>query len=210
MIKTTKTARTAPTHPAAAALGQCLLSIREALLLSRPQLDSKLGVPATSIKNWELGYRECPMAMAAALLEFVRPEQQVQYLRWFLGDVKLSPRQEDFESMHALNPYTSGFDTLKTRAANGIKALRVAAEYSRPRWAELLDLESSVNVKNYELGYRTTTFELLCRVFECAERSDQAVLWIRFILLGKSTSSTPELSLALQLKSQKLKTAQAA
>ncbi len=210
MIKTTKTARTAPTHPAAAALGQRLSDIREALCLTRPKLDSKLGVPATSIKNWELGYRECPMAMAAALLEFVKPELQPQYLRWFLGDIRLTPQAEDFVPMHALNPYTSGFDALKKRAADGIKVLRVAAEYSRPRWAELLDLESSVNVKSYELGYRTTTFELLCRVFESADRSDQAVLWIRYILLGKSTSSAPAELLAEQLKYQKLKAAQAA
>lgn len=210
MIKTTKTARTAPTHPAAAALGQRLSDIREALCFTRPKLDSKLGVPATSIKNWELGYRECPMAMAAALLEFVKPELQPQYLRWFLGDIRLTPQAEDFVPMHALNPYTSGFDALKKRARHGIKVLRVAAEYSRPRWAELLDLESSVNVKSYELGQRTTTFELLCRVFESADRSDQAVQWIRYILLGKPVVQYQVEALARQLAAKKNQVVQAA
>lgn len=210
MIKTTKTARTAPTHPAAAALGQRLSDIREALCFTRPKLDSKLGVPATSIKNWELGYRECPMAMAAALLEFVKPELQPQYLRWFLGDIRLTPQAEDFVPMHALNPYTSGFDALKKRARHGIKVLRVAAKYSRPRWAELLDLESSVNVKSYELGQRTTTFELLCRVFESADRSDQAVQWIRYILLGKPVVQYQVEALARQLAAKKDQVAQVA
>lgn len=210
MIKTTKTARTAPTHPAAVFMGQRLLEIREALCYTRPVLDSKLGIPATSIKNWELGYRECPMACAAALLAFVRPEQQMRYLRWFLGDLRMDPRPEDFEPMNALNPYTNGFDELKRRAADGIKRLRVAAEYARPAWADLLDLETSVNVKNYELGYRTTTFELLCRIFEAAQRSDHAVLWIRYILLGKSVDNTPELALAKQLRTQRALSAQAA
>ena len=111
---------------------------------------------------------------------------------------------------HALNTSQAIIDfNLVGTFGFRLRMIRELVEMSRPKFADLLQTPPTT-LKNYELGYRTTTFELLCRVFEYAERSDHAVLWIRYILLGKSTSSAPAELLAEQLKYQKLKTAQAA
>lgn len=65
----------APVKPKAAIDGTLsrlrLRQIRELHLASRPLFASVLGVPPTTLKNWELGYREMPLMLAQRIAKHV-------------------------------------------------------------------------------------------------------------------------------------------
>ncbi len=70
-------------------VGQKIRQIRETVGLSRPKFAELLSVPPTTLKNYELGYREVGGAFLVAL---ARHEQFHQFTLWLLSD-KTSPEQ---------------------------------------------------------------------------------------------------------------------
>ena len=64
-------------------VGQKIRIIRESMGLSRPKFAELLGVPPTTLKNYELGYREVGGAFLVAL---ARQEQLHKFTLWLLSD----------------------------------------------------------------------------------------------------------------------------
>jgi len=64
-------------------VGQKIRLIRETVGLSRPKFAELLGVPPTTLKNYELGYREVGGAFLVAL---ARQEQLHRFTLWLLSD----------------------------------------------------------------------------------------------------------------------------
>ncbi|NLJ91550.1 MAG: helix-turn-helix transcriptional regulator [Aeromonadales bacterium] len=65
------------------AIGKKVRQIREAMGLSRPKFAELLQVPPTTLKNYELGYREVGGAFLVALAQ--HPELH-QYTLWLLAN----------------------------------------------------------------------------------------------------------------------------
>lgn len=68
-------------------VGQKIRHIRETLGLSRPKFAELLGVPPTTLKNYELGYREVGGAFLVAL---AHQEELHKFTLWLLSD-KIAP-----------------------------------------------------------------------------------------------------------------------
>lgn len=68
-------------------VGQKIRHIRETMGLSRPKFAELLGVPPTTLKNYELGYREVGGAFLVAL---AHQEQLHKFTLWLLSD-KIAP-----------------------------------------------------------------------------------------------------------------------
>ena len=68
-------------------VGQKIRHIRETLGLSRPKFAELLGVPPTTLKNYELGYREVGGAFLVAL---AHQEELHKFTLWLLLD-KIAP-----------------------------------------------------------------------------------------------------------------------
>ena len=68
-------------------VGQKIRHIRETMGLSRPKFAELLGVPPTTLKNYELGYREVGGAFLVAL---AHQEQLLKFTLWLLSD-KIAP-----------------------------------------------------------------------------------------------------------------------
>ena len=68
-------------------VGQKIRHIRETMGLSRPKFAELLGVPPTTLKNYELGYREVGGAFLVAL---AHQEQLRKFTLWLLSD-KIAP-----------------------------------------------------------------------------------------------------------------------
>ena len=68
-------------------VGQKIRHIRETMGLSRPKFAELLGVPPTTLKNYELGYREVGGAFLVAL---AHQEQLHKFNLWLLSD-KIAP-----------------------------------------------------------------------------------------------------------------------
>ena len=68
-------------------VGQKIRHIRESMGLSRPKFAELLGVPPTTLKNYELGYREVGGAFLVAL---AHQEQLHKFTLWLLSD-KIAP-----------------------------------------------------------------------------------------------------------------------
>ena len=64
-------------------VGQKIRHIRETVGLSRPKFAELLGVPPTTLKNYELGYREVGGAFLVAM---ARHNQLHQFTLWLLSD----------------------------------------------------------------------------------------------------------------------------
>ena len=64
-------------------VGQKIRQIRETVGLSRPKFAELLGVPPTTLKNYELGYREVGGAFLVALAHHA---QLHQFTLWLLAD----------------------------------------------------------------------------------------------------------------------------
>lgn len=64
-------------------VGQKIRQIRETIGLSRPKFAELIGVPPTTLKNYELGYREVGGAFLVALAHH---EQLHQFTLWLLSD----------------------------------------------------------------------------------------------------------------------------
>ena len=68
-------------------IGQKIRQIREAIGLSRPKFATLLGVPPTTLKNYELGYREVGGSFLIALSS--HPELH-KFTLWLLADKPVS------------------------------------------------------------------------------------------------------------------------
>ena len=68
-------------------VGQKIRQIREVIGLSRPKFAELLSVPPTTLKNYELGYREVGGAFLVALASH---PQLHQFTLWLLSD-KIAP-----------------------------------------------------------------------------------------------------------------------
>ena len=68
-------------------VGQKIRHIRETMGLSRPKFAELLGVPPTTLKNYELGYREVGGAFLVAL---AHQGQLHKFTLWLLSD-KIAP-----------------------------------------------------------------------------------------------------------------------
>jgi putative transcriptional regulator len=68
-------------------VGQKIRHIRETMGLSRPKFAELLGVPPTTLKNYELGYREVG---GAFLVSLAHQEQLHKFTLWLLSD-KIAP-----------------------------------------------------------------------------------------------------------------------
>ena len=68
-------------------VGQKIRHIRETMGLSRPKFAELLGVPPTTLKNYELGYREVGGSFLVAL---AHQEQLHLFTLWLLSD-KIAP-----------------------------------------------------------------------------------------------------------------------
>ncbi len=66
-------------------VGKKIRQIREAVGLSRPKFAELLGVPPTTLKNYELGYREVGGAFLVALAHHAELHQ---FTLWLLSDKK--------------------------------------------------------------------------------------------------------------------------
>ena len=64
-------------------VGQKIRQIREVIGLSRPKFAELLSVPPTTIKNYELGYREVG---GAFLVSMASHPQLHQFTLWLLSD----------------------------------------------------------------------------------------------------------------------------
>ena len=70
-------------------VGQKIRQIREVIGLSRPKFAELLSVPPTTLKNYELGYRE----VGGAFLVAVASHPQLhQFTLWLLSD-KIAPEE---------------------------------------------------------------------------------------------------------------------
>ncbi|PSJ46854.1 helix-turn-helix domain-containing protein [Zobellella taiwanensis] len=70
-------------NPDTSLVGKKIRQIREAMGLSRPKFAELLQVPPTTLKNYELGYREVGGAFLVALAQ--HPELH-RYTLWLLSD----------------------------------------------------------------------------------------------------------------------------
>ncbi|AEY02219.1 transcriptional protein [Oceanimonas sp. GK1] len=70
-------------NPDTSLVGKKIRQIREAMGLSRPKFAELLQVPPTTLKNYELGYREVGGAFLVALSQ--HPELH-KYTLWLLSD----------------------------------------------------------------------------------------------------------------------------
>ncbi|MGO1247485.1 MAG: helix-turn-helix domain-containing protein [Oceanisphaera sp.] len=70
-------------NPNTSLVGKKIRKIREVMGLSRPKFAELLQVPPTTLKNYELGYREVGGAFLVALAQ--HPELH-QYTLWLLTD----------------------------------------------------------------------------------------------------------------------------
>lgn len=64
-------------------VGQKIRLIRETMGLSRPKFAELLGVPPTTLKNYELGYREVG---GAFLVTLAHQDLLYKYTLWLLSD----------------------------------------------------------------------------------------------------------------------------
>ncbi|MBL1378220.1 helix-turn-helix domain-containing protein [Zobellella iuensis] len=84
-------------NPDTSLVGKKIRQIREAMGLSRPKFAELLQVPPTTLKNYELGYREVGGAFLVALAQ--HPELH-KFTLWLLSDKTLesagqvSPEQD--------------------------------------------------------------------------------------------------------------------
>ncbi|MCD8548190.1 MAG: helix-turn-helix domain-containing protein [Aeromonadaceae bacterium] len=74
-------------NPSNLSVGQKIRQIRETIGLSRPKFAELLGVPPTTLKNYELGYREVG---GAFLVSLAHQEQLHPFTLWLLAD-KVAP-----------------------------------------------------------------------------------------------------------------------
>lgn len=83
-------------NPDTSLVGKKIRQIREAMGLSRPKFAELLQVPPTTLKNYELGYREVGGAFLVALAQ--HPELH-RFTLWLLSDTiiesvgQVSPEQ---------------------------------------------------------------------------------------------------------------------
>ncbi|PSJ45776.1 transcriptional regulator [Zobellella endophytica] len=70
-------------NPDTSLVGKKIRQIREAMGLSRPKFAELLQVPPTTLKNYELGYREVGGAFLVALAQ--HPELH-KFTLWLLSD----------------------------------------------------------------------------------------------------------------------------
>lgn len=70
-------------NPDTSLVGKKIRQIREAMGLSRPKFAELLQVPPTTLKNYELGYREVGGAFLVALAQ--HPELH-RFTLWLLSD----------------------------------------------------------------------------------------------------------------------------
>lgn len=62
-------------------LGQRIRTVRESMEMSRPDFAAMLGIPETTLKNYELGYRTAvPASLLLALLHNKRTAEYSDYL----------------------------------------------------------------------------------------------------------------------------------
>jgi putative transcriptional regulator len=73
-------------NPDTSLVGKKIRQIREAMGLSRPKFAELLQVPPTTLKNYELGYREVGGAFLVALAQ--HPELH-RYTLWLLSDTTI-------------------------------------------------------------------------------------------------------------------------
>lgn len=73
-------------NPDTSLVGKKIRQIREAMGLSRPKFAELLQVPPTTLKNYELGYREVGGAFLVALAQ--HPELH-KFTLWLLSDKTL-------------------------------------------------------------------------------------------------------------------------
>ncbi|ATG73326.1 transcriptional regulator [Zobellella denitrificans] len=84
-------------NPDTSLVGKKIRQIREAMGLSRPKFAELLQVPPTTLKNYELGYREVGGAFLVALAQ--HPELH-KFTLWLLSDKtmesagQVSPEQD--------------------------------------------------------------------------------------------------------------------
>ncbi|GAA3525844.1 MULTISPECIES: helix-turn-helix domain-containing protein [Zobellella] len=74
-------------NPDTSLVGKKIRQIRETMGLSRPKFAELLQVPPTTLKNYELGYREVGGAFLVALAQ--HPELH-KYTLWLLSNKTLS------------------------------------------------------------------------------------------------------------------------
>ena len=67
-----------------------LRKLREALGLSRPKFAEKLGIPPTTLKNYELGYREIGGGL---LLLIANHPGLTQYTGWLMTGINVNQQQ---------------------------------------------------------------------------------------------------------------------
>ncbi|OIN08163.1 helix-turn-helix domain-containing protein [Oceanisphaera psychrotolerans] len=70
-------------NPDTSLVGKKIRQIREAMGLSRPKFAELLQVPPTTLKNYELGYREVGGAFLVALAQHAELHK---YTLWLLSD----------------------------------------------------------------------------------------------------------------------------
>ena len=68
-----------------------LRQLREQLGMSRHKFADLLGIPPTTLKNYELGYRECGGGLC---LLIANPADLKQHLHWLLTGAHTNPPQE--------------------------------------------------------------------------------------------------------------------
>ena len=77
-------------------VGQKIRQIREVIGLSRPKFAELLSVPPTTLKNYELGYREVG---GAFLVSMASHPQLHQFTLWLLSD-KTAPEMGQISPEH--------------------------------------------------------------------------------------------------------------
>jgi transcriptional regulator with XRE-family HTH domain len=78
-----------------------LRQLREALGLSRPKFADKLGIPPTTLKNYELGYREIGGGL---FLEIANHNELNEYVIWLMNGTQIPQLILTADTVSTLNP----------------------------------------------------------------------------------------------------------
>lgn len=78
-----------------------LRKLREALGLSRPKFAEKLGIPPTTLKNYELGYREIGGGL---ILQIANHNELNEYVIWLMNGTNIPQLILTADTVSKLNP----------------------------------------------------------------------------------------------------------
>lgn len=177
------------TRTLAAGIGQRFKELREAMFFTRENMAWKAGLPSTTLKNYELGYRSTDLDALYRFISAFKDEHKPAILRWLVfGRDRPNVTLSDTVVGLGLLARGKNYRLLKTPHGQQI-ALRVrhvreeVFALGRDEFSDKIRSDfSGATISDYENGRRSVSLEY---VAELCNAATQPVLAWEYLLLGK-------------------------